>query len=470
MARRFGGTAGIGRWLALWCLALVGWASPMAAQAQTPEDVAKERARARFMEGREHFAAGRLGPALAAFEEANTIKPTPLMLSNIAQVYESMEDLPRAIESLKAYVATGKADAETTARLGKLEAELASWPNISLSTVPPGAAVRLTSPEYPPRCATTPCSVQLPPGMRTLRFDLAGHQTVERTVRFAKGQTLTFPPVVLPAQLGTVTIRTSPPGARVTVDAGVPGVTPFTQTLPLGDHVARATLDGHVPAQQPFTVTAAHTAAAPLTVDLTLEVGVVLGNLEVTVDRDGAEIRVDGQVLGRSPLAGALPLSPGIHKLEVVAEGAAPYEEVVTIEANQTRHTRIELESTGGGFVLNQRTVSFGVMGLGAATLVGAGIMGALAMGTSGDLDACRADAACRRTDREVGLADDVRSGALTTDILLGAGVAIAATGVVLFFLDRKAGTDTQGAVAPGPSVSVVPTAGGAAAVGLVRF
>ncbi|MCA9547768.1 MAG: hypothetical protein KC613_25365, partial [Myxococcales bacterium] len=53
------------------------------------DDAAKERAKALFVEGRGHFAAGRLAQALAAFEQANAIKPHPLMLYNIAQVYEA---------------------------------------------------------------------------------------------------------------------------------------------------------------------------------------------------------------------------------------------------------------------------------------------------------------------------------------------------------------------------------------------
>lgn len=456
----------------LWTgLVLLMLASPLAtwAQGDAGGDV-KERARARFMEGREHFAAGRLALALTAFQEANAIKPTPLMLSNIAQVYESMEDFPRAIETLERYVATGKADAEAKAHLARLQADLATWPVITLSTQPAGAEVRVTGAAYPARCETTPCTIPLPPGMRTLRFTLNGFQPAERTVRFAKGQTLSFPPVALAAMMGTVTIRTAPPGAKVTIDGGAPGVSPFTQTLALGPHTARATQEGYGPSESAFTVTETHTASAPLLVDLALEKGVVVGLLEVTVDTDDAEVLVDGKPAGRTPLAGPLSMSPGIHRIQVEAKGAAPYEEVVTIEAGKTERTRIELERTGGGFSLNQRTVSYGLMGLGAAALVGAGITGALALGTSGDLDDCRADASCRRTSREVGLADDVRSGALTTDILLGAGVAIAAAGVVLFLVDRPSAPATEGSVDSGPSVSLVPTWGGAAASATVHF
>jgi hypothetical protein len=444
---------------------------PLSAWAQGDDaDATKERARARFMEGREHFAAGRLALALTAFEEANAIMPTPLMLSNIAQVYESMEDFPRAIETLDRYVATGKADADAKARLARLSGELATWPQISLSTEPAGVEVCVTGAAYPARCAATPCTVALPPGMRTLRFTLDGFVPVERTVRFAKGQVLTFPLVALAPQLATVTIRTTPPGAKVTIDGGAPGVSPFTQSLPLGEHTAEAQHEGFTPSASKFTLTAAHTAATPLGVDLTLEQGVVLGSLEVVVDSEDAEVILDGKVVGRTPLARPLELSPGIHRLQVLAKNAEPYEEVVTIEAGQTQRTQIELERTGGGFSLNQRTVSYGLMGLGAAALVGAGVTGALVLGTSGDLDDCRGNAACRRTDREVGLADDVRSGALTTDILLGAGVAIAAAGVVLFLLDGPSTPAAEGDVSPGASVSLVPTIGGAAASAMVRF
>ncbi len=412
-----------------------------------------------LMEGREHFAQGRLPQALNAFEQANAIKPHPLMLYNIAQVYETMEDLPRAIDTLRKFTATDAADADAKAKLASLEQTLSTWPEITLTTVPSGAAVRLTNGDMPVRC-TTPCTTKLPPGLRTLHFALPGYQPVERPVRFAAGQRLAFPPVALPPMLGSVTFETTPPGATVVMDgAGTPGLAPFTQAIPVGQHTASITLPGHKPTSRTFTVTAAHTAAAPLTITVALEAGLAEGQLLVRVDRPGAEVLIDERLLGTAPLPGPVTLESGMHRLRVRARGAEAYEEVVTVTAGETTEAVIELSMGGPSVGLSQSTIGYGLMGLGGAALIGAAVTGALAMGADGDLADCRTARDCARTQREVSLAEDVRSQALTTDILLGAGIAVAATGVVLWLLDDRPASTASGT--DGPQWALTPTTDG---------
>ncbi|MCB9525680.1 MAG: PEGA domain-containing protein, partial [Myxococcales bacterium] len=431
---------------------------------------AKERAKALFVEGRGHFAAGRLAQALAAFEQANAIKPHPLMLYNIAQVYEAMEDLPRAIDTMRKFVASDAAEADAKTKLASLEQTLTTWPEVSLTTQPAGAAVRVGGPDMSVRC-TTPCTVRLPPGKRNLLFTLTNYQPVERPVRFNAGQRLTFPPVALPPVLASVTFQTSPPGAQVIVDGqSTPGSAPFTQALPVGTHTARISLPGHKPTSRSFTLTPTHTAAAPLTVQVALERGQANGLLAITVDRPGAQIMVDEKLVGIAPLPGPIDVEGGLHRLRIKAEGADAHEEVVTVKPGQTTETFIELSVGGPSVGLSQRTVGYGLMGLGGAALIGAAVTGALASGANGDLEDCRADLACGRTEQEVDLADDVKGKALTTDILLGAGVAIAATGVVLWLLDdgpaEGANAETARSRASGPSWVILPTTDGGLSAG----
>ena len=61
---------------------------PAGSQAQS----AKEQAKALFLKGRADFKDGKYAKALESFVRANQLKPHPVMLTNIAKVYEAMED------------------------------------------------------------------------------------------------------------------------------------------------------------------------------------------------------------------------------------------------------------------------------------------------------------------------------------------------------------------------------------------
>jgi hypothetical protein len=101
-------------------------------------------------------------------------------------------------------------------------------------------------------------------------------------------------------------------------------------------------------------------------------------------------------------------------------------------------------------------------MGTGAAALAASGVFGVLALSADGDLQDCRDDPACARTQSEVDKADAVRSKALLTDITLGTGLAIAGAGLTVFLLSDAPGTNS--------GVSVLPLPGGAAATGRWEF
>ena len=189
------------------------------------------------------------------------------------------------------------------------------------------------------------------------------------------------------------------------------------------------------------------------------------GELQVVVNVP-AEIRLDGRPIGRAPLPGPVPVEVGLHALEVRPDGGDVYREMVTIEAGRLTETSIDLDA-GPGFSLDQRTVSYVVMGVGGAVILGGVVTSILAVGADGDLADCRSDATCNHTDRELTLADDVRSQALTTDILLGVGAAVAATGVVLYLIDESPDARADTGV---PRVGLSPTPGGAMAVGSFEF
>ncbi|MCA9525508.1 MAG: PEGA domain-containing protein [Myxococcales bacterium] len=439
------------------------WAAPVLGQA----DPATERARQLFVQGNEHLKAGRFGRAVDAFEQANAIKPHPVMLKNIALTYEAMEDLERAITYYRQYLDAKPKDAgEVKTTVARLEGVMADWPRITVTTDPPGAGVWVTTTEHRSR-GTTPLTMVVAPGARKLHIVLAGHEPVVRDVRVNTGQALSLPTITLKRQLPYVSLRTDPAGANVFIDdADEPvGKTPLLWPLPAGEHRVRLVLEGYAPRTETIAVQASHTREAPRVVEAALEKARATGELQVVVNVP-AEIRLDGRPIGRAPLPGPVPVEVGLHALEVRPDGGDVYREMVTIEAGRLTETSIDLDA-GPGFSLDQRTVSYVVMGVGGAVILGGVVTSILAVGADGDLADCRSDATCNHTDRELTLADDVRSQALTTDILLGVGAAVAATGVVLYLIDESPDARADTGV---PRVGLSPTPGGAMAVGSFEF
>jgi len=445
-------------WLALTPL----WLAPRDAAAQ--EDAAKEKAKEIFARGKADYDAGRFVEALAAFQEAYATKPVPMMLKIIAQTHEALENLPAAVDFYAQYQASNPKDADKVAeKLDALRKVLAaSWATVELTSEPAGAEVWLNKKAGPPR-GTTPVTLQLPAGTQTLLLEKAGFQTVQRAVKLTAGRPMTLG-LALPAAMPTLTVRTTPVGADVLLDGAPIGRTPFSQAVTGGARRLELRLSGHEPHVESVQLTAAHTAATPLIVEVTLRPLAAEGALAIKIDRPGSVVLVDDREVGRSPLSEPLRLPEGLHKLVVRADGARAHEEMVTINAGQTTTTRVELGGvvqSGSGGGPSARTWGWVLIGTGAAALAAGGVFGALALSADGKLGECRADPACVRTSTEVDRANDVRSKALLTDISVGAGVAIAGAGLaVVLFSDAP--TEAH--------VGVVPLVGGAAAAGRWEF
>lgn len=60
------------------------------------------------------------------------------------------------------------------------------------------------------------------------------------------------------------------------------------------------------------------------------------GLLEVAVSTEGAEVLVDGEVVGRSPLPGPVDVQPGSHQVEVRLPGAPPASQQTSVQAGQS--------------------------------------------------------------------------------------------------------------------------------------
>lgn len=111
--------------LAVVAVALISIA-PLGVEAQrrepTPEQI--ERARQLFVEGTQHYQAGRLNEALEQFLAAWRIVPSPELAYNVARTYERIGDTQRGVEFYRHYLRQAAPDAAERQNVERRIAEL----------------------------------------------------------------------------------------------------------------------------------------------------------------------------------------------------------------------------------------------------------------------------------------------------------------------------------------------------------
>ncbi|MBK9167483.1 MAG: protein kinase [Bryobacterales bacterium] len=117
---------------------------------------------------------------------------------------------------------------------------------------------------------------------------------------------------------GAVAIRTTPPGAVLTIDGQERGLSDLRLDLPPGEYPVTAALDGFLPASGTIRVEAGQPAELSLTLDPRPAI------LRLYADLERAEYTLDGAPVG-PPVDGELVLDslpPGVHELRVAGGGA----------------------------------------------------------------------------------------------------------------------------------------------------
>ncbi len=72
-----------------------------------------------------------------------------------------------------------------------------------------------------------------------------------------------------------------------------------------------------------------------------------IGSLDVTCSVEGAEVKVDGEVVGRTPLEQTLVVDVGEHVVEVSLEGYEPFVEKVSLPGGTTKKINVKLLEEG---------------------------------------------------------------------------------------------------------------------------
>ena len=144
--------------LLLLAAALGPWMSARAAPpepppAAAPGDKAAE-AKAAYKRGADLYRAGRYSAAIAEFQAADKLKPSPALHYNMGQAWEKLGDLPAALAAYARYLqldpkAPNREAVERT--MSSLEAKVPAPPSTSLSANTPAPPLEATRPDPAPQ-------------------------------------------------------------------------------------------------------------------------------------------------------------------------------------------------------------------------------------------------------------------------------------------------------------------------------
>lgn len=391
---------GIARALAwLVCLGGVVVLCASAAHGQTdePSDDAIAEAREAFREGNHDYVEGRYVEAIRHFEDANAIAPNPRLIEYIGRCHANLGNYPAAIDAYETFAATSAdAAAEVEDTLEGLRADARSRAAFEATSAVAESVARARGEQPPPRdirrqelgalmqdvtviirsepigadvyldaielgvVGTTPLETPLFVGRHLIEIRHPWYEPETRIVHVApprRGESVPVFAFALDRRQLPVEVTVDPMSARVSWvgDDGAPrplGTGAWAGTLPAGQG---AFVVQHASGSRTFEATLEPGADdAPLRFELALVDRVdgpviALGTLVVVVDEPGADVVVDGRVVGTSPGEIDIDVTAGVHTVTVQRDGYAPWEREIDVSADgETRVFVAPLERDRG--------------------------------------------------------------------------------------------------------------------------
>ena len=189
---------------------------------------------------------------------------------------------------------------------------------LTIESTPPGALVEIDGSDGVP----TPVTYTVPAGKRHLKGILGGFDPIEQDANVeANGKTT----ATLKFNAGKValSVNSTPPGAKISLDGEALGAAPLTTKVSGGAHKLEATLEGYVREEKTLELTP---KSGPVSFVLAKE-----PTVRITSMPGGAEVTIDGQPAGKSPVSKGLP--PGAHTVRVTADGYQASERQLQLKA-----------------------------------------------------------------------------------------------------------------------------------------
>ncbi len=188
-----------------------------------------------------------------------------------------------------------------------------AWADVTLTSEPAGAAILVDGEQI----GETPATVEILQGDRQLLLTKPGFASHQQDLSVSAGETLSLPLVILPPADALLSLSSTPSGANVTVDGEFRGQTPLELNLtPDEPHRVSVFRPGYRRSTKVVELTAAERD------ELEVALRAELGEVELRILPAGAEVKVNGRVVGSGSRTVSLPAHS--HNLEVALAGYAP--------------------------------------------------------------------------------------------------------------------------------------------------
>ncbi|WP_437597207.1 PEGA domain-containing protein [Sorangium sp. So ce590] len=178
-----------------------------------------------------------------------------------------------------------------------------------------------------------------------------------------------------------------------------------------------------------------------------------------------AAMELDGIALGGASIGVEVPLDPGPHALTAKAPNHKPFQETVELKEEGVTRVEVTLEALPQELLIQagalperppSKVVPYVVGGVGAASLIGSGVLFVLRQGALQDLeDACGPRGKSCPPSMESRY-DDLRLYHYGAQVALGVGVAAVGTATAILLLQKKKPKEPEKT-----SLELVPIAGG---------
>jgi len=159
---------------------------PAALAADDPAARSKEL----FQEAQKLYKQGKYADAIVKLDEANALKPHPVINYNIARCHEQLGDVPKALRAYRDYLRLSpdaKDKQAVSDSIANLERKLKErgLQQVMIFAEPATAAITVDGKEL----GTSPASIELTAGEHKVTVKAEGHETVDRPFAVALGRT-----------------------------------------------------------------------------------------------------------------------------------------------------------------------------------------------------------------------------------------------------------------------------------------
>jgi PKD repeat protein len=210
---------------------------------------------------------------------------------------------------------------------------------LSVSSTPPGAMVFI---DNVVKGITPVILTDTAIGTHQILLRKSGFDDYTRSVLIEPATPVTFgaslirslpEPTLPPSSFGSVATTSFPAGAMVFVDGTPRGTTPVILTeIPTGNHRVTLSFKGYDDWNQTISVGSGQMAAINAELEATKE---ITGAVAVITDPPGADVSIDGNFIGVSPVT-IQELTAGMHTILVTLQDYADNSTTITITAGQT--------------------------------------------------------------------------------------------------------------------------------------